>query len=269
MKTITTFKPPSTDRVIENLKQFTNARIAIGHSGGHQLTHNWLHFQKDFAQAKDAVLKDLDLDKFQQSILTKIPQLDILQAKSAATTSEQFLTRPDLGRMLSTETKQNLSDVIQKHPEYQNNDILIVTSSGLSALAVESQAINLLYSLLPLIKNMGWSLAPIIISKLSRVAFADKVNGIFKAKVVIHLIGERPGLSSCDSMSIYFTYNTSLKSTDEERNCISNIHRNGLDHKIAAQKLVYLINKAFALRMTGVNLKDDFSLDKFLLMFKG
>jgi len=264
MLLINKLKPvQSTDRVIENLKQFTNARIAIGHSGGYQRTRNWLMFQKDFANAKDAVLKDLDLDQLQNDILTKHPKLTVLQAKSQITSQEQFLTRPDLGRALNIESRQYMSNLVTQYPTYKNKDILIVVSSGLSALAIERQVTPLLKELLDLFELMKWSLAPIIISKLSRVAFADKVNAVFKSKMLINLIGERPGLSSCDSMSIYFTYKPALESTNDARNCISNIHEHGLNNVDASKKLVYLIHKAFLLQTTGVKLKDDFSIDKF------
>ena len=261
------------DRVISNLTKYTNARIAIGHSGGHTLTKNWLEFQLDFAQAKDAVLSDIDLVKLAHD-LTAIDELSkgqtkLYTASSCANSLDEFLTRPDLGRALSVESQAELSEVLINHPADLNQDILIVISSGLSSAAIENQAVGFLGELLPLLNEFGWSLAPIILSKRTRVAFADKVNAVFKAKVVINLIGERPGLSSNDSMSIYFTHGSKIDSTDEQRNCISNIHQNGLSHRQAAQKVAYLVHKAFDLGYSGVNLKDDFSLDLFNQALKG
>lgn len=261
------------DRVINNLTKYTNARIAIGHSGGHTLTKNWLEFQLDFAQAKDAVLSDIDLVKLAHD-LTAIDELSkgqtkLYTASSCANSLDEFLTRPDLGRALSTASQAELSEALIKHPSDLNQDILIVISSGLSSAAIENQAVGFLGELLPLLHEFGWSLAPIILSKRTRVAFADKVNAVFKAKVVINLIGERPGLSSNDSMSIYFTYGSKIDSTDEQRNCISNIHQNGLSHRQAAQKVAYLVHKAFELGYSGVSLKDDFSQDLFNQALKG
>mgnify|MGYP000013439778 FL=1 len=246
------------DRVAPNLTKFTNARIAIGHSGGHTRTKNWLDFQLDFAAAKDAVYNELDLNELSDKI-RQITDREIYQANSLVTSLDQFLTRPDLGRSINPESHEQLMQLCTAHPEYSAQDILIVISSGLSSLAIDNHAVALLNQLLPLFAKMGWSVAPIIISKQTRVAFADKVNDIFKAKVVVNLIGERPGLSSNDSMSIYFTYNSKINSTDEQRNCISNIHQNGLSYTQAAEKLTYLIHRAFELGYSGVQLKDDFS----------
>ncbi|TXI97458.1 MAG: ethanolamine ammonia-lyase subunit EutC [Neisseriales bacterium] len=246
------------DRVAPNLNKFTNARIAIGHSGGHTRTKNWLDFQLDFAAAKDAVYNELDLTKLADNI-RQITDREIYPANSLVTSLDQFLTRPDLGRSINPESHEQLMQLCTAHPEYSAQDILIVISSGLSSLAIENHAVALLKQLLPLFAKMNWSVAPIIISKQTRVAFADKVNDVFKAKLVVNLIGERPGLSSNDSMSIYFTYNSKINSTDEQRNCISNIHRNGLSYTQAAEKLTYLIHRAFELGYSGVQLKDDFS----------
>ena len=257
----------SGDRVITNLTKYTNARIAIGHSGGHTLTKNWLEFQLDFARAKDAVLSNLDLVELAHD-LTALGELSerqtkIYTASSCANSIDEFLTRPDLGRALSSASQVELSEALIKYPSDSNQDILFVISSGLSSAAIKNQAVGFLGELLPLLNAFNWSLAPIILSKYTRVAFADKVNALFKAKVVVNLIGERPGLSSNDSLSIYFTYDSKINSTDEQRNCISNIHQNGLSHQQAGRKVAYLIHKAFELGYSGVNLKDDFSPEVF------
>lgn len=246
------------DRVVPNLNKFTNARIAIGHSGGHTRTKNWLDFQLDFAAAKDAVYNELNIAKLMEDI-RQTTDRNVYQADSLVATPDQFLTRPDLGRQISNDSREQLIQLCTKNPEFIAQDILIVISSGLSSLAIENHAVALVNELLPLFTKMNWSVAPIIVSKQTRVAFADKVNDIFKAKLVINLIGERPGLSSNDSMSIYFTYKSKINSTDEQRNCISNIHRNGLSYTQAAQKLTYLAYRAFELGYSGVQLKDDFS----------
>ena len=107
------------------------------------------------------------------------------------------------------------------------------------------------------IKQQGWSLAPILINSRGRVALGDQANHFFKATIVIMLIGERPGLTTPDSLGIYFTYQARPGCTDEQRNCISNIHARGLSSESAVEKLVFLLRKAFNLRMTGVQLKDD------------
>ena len=252
------------DRVISKLNQFTNARIAIGHSGGHIKTKNWLEFQLDFAQAKDAVMKSLDLAQLATDMTNSLDiECQPICATSKVNSLDEFLTRPDLGRQLSVESFNELTKLTQSNPQLTNQDILIVVSGGLSSAAIENQAVGFLSQFLPLVAKFKLKIAPIILAQHSRVAFADKVNEIFKAKVLVNLIGERPGLSSNDSMSIYFTYDSRINSTDEQRNCISNIHRNGLSYQDSSQKLMYLINKACQCGYSGVNLKDDFSLEAF------
>lgn len=246
------------DRVIQQLKQYTNARVAQGHSGGQTLTQNWLLLQQDFAQAKDAVLKRLDMESITQYILAKHKLLAV-RLLSQAQDQDVFLTRPDLGRQLDYTSKKILTDLVKNNTKLSNNDIAIVISAGLSASAIQAQVTPFLDQFLPIIKSNNWSLAPLIISEYTWVAFADKVNAILGAKMLIVLIGERPGLSSHDSMGIYFTYNSRLDTSDEKRNCISNIHQHGLSHKEAAHKLAYLVQKAFTLGKTGIELKDDYT----------
>ena len=257
------------DRVNENLHRYTNARIGIGHTGGHMLTANWLKFQLDFAGAKDAVMNDIDLDKLAENLAGLGLPLKCYPAESPVISLHQYLTRPDLGRSLSDASKSELTTLCTEHPEFLHRDILIVISAGLSSLAIQNHTQGIINALYPLLTQFNWSVTPLILSKRTRVAFADKVNAIFKAKMIINFIGERPGLSSNDSMSIYFTYNSKIDSTDEQRNCISNIHQNGLSYTQAAQKLCYLIHKAFKLEYSGVNLKDDFAPELFNQALQG
>lgn len=253
-RAITKFKSEKSDRVFD-LSRYTNARIGMGHTGGQLQTKDWLKFQFSYAQANDALTTDFPTIRlFEYCLQKKLPAYEIF---SDAKTHEQFLLRPDLGRALSQESKKQLIDVTST--QNPTPELLIIISGGLSPLAIEQQATGFLDAFLPLAKDNDWTIAPIMINTRGRVALGDQVNGIINAKMVIMLIGERPGLSSPDSMGIYFTYRAQPGYTDEKRNCISNIHAHGMSHEEAADRLSYLITKAFALQMTGVGLKDDFS----------
>ena len=138
-----------------------------------------------------------------------------------------------------------------------NPDILIVVADGLSANAVNNQASELVIKLVDALKDHQFSIGPIILAEQARVAIADEIGAITKAKLSIILIGERPGLSSFESMSAYLTYDPKNGLTDESRNCISNIRDGGITIKDAVDKIMYLIKAAFAAKLSGVGLKDD------------
>jgi ethanolamine ammonia-lyase small subunit len=183
--------------------------------------------------------------------------LPYLSVKSRANDTTRFLLKPDLGRALEYESQNLLNDFVVQSPNFLYRDILIVMSGGLSPVAIKHQIQGFLPLFIHHIDDQQWSLAPLIINEKGRVALGDEINHYFKAKITVMLIGERPGLSTPDSMGIYFTYHAKPGCTDEQRNCISNIHTHGISHEKAALKLTHLINKALHLRMTGVELKDE------------
>jgi ethanolamine ammonia-lyase small subunit len=136
----------------------------------------------------------------------------------------------------------------------------LVIADGLSALAIEKNTKPLLEELLPLIRQQNYSLAPVCIVTQGRVAIGDEIAFLLNSRMVVMLIGERPGLSSPDSLGIYLTYQPQIGLTDEKRNCLSNIRPGGLPYAFAAQKLIYLLNESFRRKLSGVQLKDDMDL---------
>jgi ethanolamine ammonia-lyase small subunit len=136
-------------------------------------------------------------------------------------------------------------------------DVALLIADGLSATAINNHAVPLLQILIPLIRDSGFSLTPLCILHQGRVAIGDEVGSLLKAKFSVILIGERPGLSSPDSMGAYLTYNPTVGLTDESRNCISNIRLEGLSYKAAAEKILYFITESFRLGFSGVALKDN------------
>ena len=164
-----------------------------------------------------------------------------------------YLQRPDLGRLLSA----SAMDCLQ-HTAPISADAVVVVADGLSSKAIEHHAEPFLSLLLPELQEKGYTLPPVCLVKHGRVAIGDAIAEHYAARLCMVLIGERPGLSSPDSMGIYFTYQArSGISTDADRNCISNIHKNGLSYEQALKKLLFLINEAEKLQLSGVNLKDE------------
>jgi ethanolamine ammonia-lyase small subunit len=241
------------DDLLGPLKEFTAARIGIGRTGASIPVKQSLAFKLAHAHARDAVYSDLDIDKL--SIDLKQFDLPVLQLHSKAAYREQYLQRPDLGRQLNEESIEQLNN-----HSVNGIDIVIVIADGLSAAAVNGNAISLLKILIPQLQSAGLKLAPLCFVKQGRVAIADDIGMQLKAKLSLILIGERPGLSSADSMGAYLTFNPRAGLTDESRNCISNIRPQGLTFKPAAKKIFYLVQEAFKRKLSGVALKDNAGL---------
>jgi len=239
--------------VWSKLKNFTDARIALGRVGCSVPTKPLLEFQLAHAQAKDAVLQALDIELFIRKLSHLNHQLLLIQ--SCAVDKETYLKRPDLGRSLSENSRQELQHYQAQNPN--KYDVVIVMGDGLSARAIDENAPILIEHLIAEFKALKWSVAPLIIAQGSRVALGDEVAQILNAKMLVMLIGERPGLSSPDSLGIYYTYNAHLGCHDAMRNCISNVRPAGLPILVATQRLIALMKKSLQLDFSGVNLKDE------------
>jgi ethanolamine ammonia-lyase small subunit len=135
--------------------------------------------------------------------------------------------------------------------------VAIVIADGLSSTAIAANALPFVAAVLPMLKGEGLKLGPIAVVENGRVAIGDEIGEILKARLMLMLIGERPGLSSVDSLGAYLTYGPRLGLTDAERNCISNIREAGLKIPLAATKAFWLIREALQRRLTGVDLKEE------------
>lgn len=221
-----------------DLRSFTPARVALGRTGHSVPTAELLRFQLDHARARDAVYQELD------PAWLHIPHLTL---HSAAPDRGTYLRRPDLGRRLNEESKARLTP--------GDYDAAIVIADGLSALAVHRHAAPFLEALLPLIEKDGWRLAPLTVVSQGRVAVGDEIGQRLGARLVVVLIGERPGLSSPDSLGIYLTWDPRPGRTDAERNCISNVRTEGLSYGLAARQLHFLMSEARLRKLSGIELK--------------
>jgi ethanolamine ammonia-lyase small subunit len=234
-----------------DLRRFTSARIALGRAGNSLPTDELLRFGVAHAQAHDAVHQPFEPASIAADL--RAIGLDSVLVHSAAPDRAHYLRRPDLGRRLDESSRAVLNAARAEAPLH----LAIVIADGLSARAVHDHAVPLLRSLLPTLGTDNWRVAPIVIAQQSRVALGDDIGERLEAQIVAMLIGERPGLSSPDSLGIYVTYAPKVGRTDAERNCISNVRPQGLGYEQAARRLLFLLNAARRLRLTGVQLKDD------------
>jgi len=235
----------------ESLKQFTPARIALGRAGISLPTRAGLDFQLAHALARDAVNIPVDFAELEQHL--HFMGYQTLTLKTRAENQQMYLQRPDLGRLLSEAAMDSLQ---QSAPI--SADAVVVVADGLSSKAIEQHAEPFLSLLLPELQENGYALPPVGLVEQGRVAIGDAIAEHYSTRLCMVLIGERPGLSSPDSMGIYFTYQArSGISTDADRNCISNIHKNGLSYEQALKKLLFLITEAEKSQLSGVNLKDE------------
>ncbi|WP_061933431.1 ethanolamine ammonia-lyase subunit EutC [Aureimonas sp. AU22] len=238
------------------LRRHTSARIALGRAGTSLPTAPHLEFQFAHAQARSAVHRALDAQGLSDAV-ARLGQTCVALHSQAAD-RPTYLQRPDAGRVLDEPSRVRLR---QAAAGLDGVDVALVIGDGLSALAVETNAVPFLQALLPLLEARGWTLAPIAVVGQARVAIGDEIGEAFGARAVVVLIGERPGLSSPDSLGLYLTLAPRPGLTDESRNCISNIRAEGLAPARAAQKAAYLLAEAFRRNLSGVALKDEEEAD--------
>jgi ethanolamine ammonia-lyase small subunit len=231
------------------LKAYTAARIALGSAGNAMPIKEVLRFKTDHAFARDAVQSQLTID----SLLRQLEpfRLPTNIVKSKARDRKEYLQRPDLGRKLNDASTQMLRDISSRAC-----DVAIILADGLSATAINKHAIPVLQLVVPALKEKGLTLSAVTIVEQARVAIGDEIGSLLNAKMSIVFVGERPGLSSPDSMGVYLTHGPVPGVKDNGRNCISNIRPEGLMYATAADMLLYMINASLAAGFSGVALKD-------------
>ncbi len=244
--------PVKTPDPWESLKGFTAARIALGRAGESIPLSQSLEFKLAHAHARDAVYSELDTKALMEGL--EQFNLPLLQVHSRAKDRVEYLQRPDLGRQPDDRSVKHLKESVAAC------DVCLILADGLSANAINQHAVVLLEALIPLLKGAGYQLSPICLAEQARVAIGDPVAYELQSKLSVVLIGERPGLSSADSIGAYLTYHPRPGLTDESRNCISNIRQHGLLFQPAAEKIFYLVQEAFKRKLSGIELKDNTGL---------
>lgn len=234
------------------LKRFTDARIGLGRAGNSLPTRRMLEFQMDHANARDAVHIPLDTD----ALVDALPDgLNHAMLSSQASDRATYLQRPDLGRTLSEDSGHVLASLCSEREA--GFDAVIVVCDGLSSTAVQAHAAAMVEKLCVEFEQRHIKLAPICIVQQGRVGIGDDIAQKLGAEKSIVLIGERPGLSSPDSLGLYYTFKPEVGLQDSSRNCISNIRPAGLSFDEATDKLLWLMLESDKLGESGVNLKDE------------
>lgn len=268
MNTAPTHSVPATQLGTDpwtELRRHTPARIALGRSGDSLTTVEALRFEAAHAQARDAVHVPLDVATLDAAL--QADGWDTLQVHSRAATREAYLRRPDWGRRLDTASAQlvqneqagaGANSIAQPHPD-SPFDLALVLADGLSARAVHSHGVALLAHLRACLAAapVGLRLSPVVLARQARVALADEVGELLGARLVLIVLGERPGLSASDSLGAYLTHAPRVGCHDAQRNCVSNIRTEGLPPAAAAQRLAWLVRESLRRGLSGVALKDD------------
>ncbi|WP_096698708.1 ethanolamine ammonia-lyase subunit EutC [Polaromonas sp. AER18D-145] len=231
------------------LRPLTAARIGLPRTGASLTTPALLDFRLAHARARDAVGAALDADALQAGLSLLLGQ-PALVCRSAAADRRTFLMRPDLGRQLDADSLALLQ------ASGSRGGLAVVLADGLSAQATQRHALPVLEALLPLLQAQGWLLGPVVVLHHGRVAAGDGVARALQAEAVLVLIGERPGLSSPDSLGAYITWAPGAATSDADRNCVSNIRPEGLAPQAAAAKIAWLLNQMRVQQRSGVALKD-------------
>ena len=232
----------------DRLRRLTRARIGLGRAGDGLPTAALLDFQMAHAAARDAVHGAVDFDRIAADLAPRAT----LRTASAAPDRTTYLRRPDLGRRLDAESRDRLA---ARAAGGGAETIQVVVADGLSSAAVHAHAAPLLAELAPRLADPG--LRPVVLAHQARVALGDEIGEITGARLVVLLVGERPGLSSPDSLGAYLTFAPRVGRTDAERNCVSNIRPAGLGYADAAHVIAWLAEEALRRALTGVALKDE------------
>jgi ethanolamine ammonia-lyase small subunit len=244
--------PPTPDPWAE-LRRHTPARIGLGRSGNALPTTEVLRFAAAHAAARDAVHVPLDVGALQAGLAADAwPGVHVVTSRAAD--RAEYLRRPDLGRRLIAADAQRLQAAAGDVPAA----LCVVLADGLSAPALQRHAVPLLGRLRAALDEEGaaFTWAPLVIATQARVALADEVGALLQARVALILIGERPGLSSPDSLGAYLTHAPAVGRSDAERNCVSNIRPEGLTYANAAARIAWLLREALRRGLSGVALKD-------------
>lgn len=244
--------PEFTTNSWTQLRAYTDARIALGRAGCSLPTRANLQFQWDHARARDAVLQPLDFSALAAQLTALGLPVEIVASK--AENRRCYLQRPDLGRQLQESDWHTLRSLVDPAAAF---NIAIAVADGLSSAAVQAHALPLLQLLIPALKQANYRMGPLCLAQQGRVALGDDIGEALAADLVLVLIGERPGLSSPDSLGVYLTFAPECGRSDAERNCVSNIRPQGQSYQQAAATCEHLIAAAFRKGLSGVQLKDE------------
>src|SRR6266403_1282051 len=236
--------------IVRRVRAQTPARLLAGRSGAAYRTNTQLELREAHAAARDAVRTELNLfANFGQDFAR---EGNLFEVCSQATTKDEYLSRPDLGRNLNDKSR---ADVQRRCTT--SHDLQIVIGDGLSVTAVALQVPQLLPLLCEGAKMRGWSLGEIFVIRHCRVGLLNQIGELLAPKVAVLLIGERPGLATAESLSAYMAYQPKASDTDANRNLISNIHARGVTAEQAAQRILNLAAAMMKAQKSGCLLREE------------
>src|ERR1700687_4369280 len=236
--------------IIKKVRAQTPARLLAGRSGAAYRTNTQLELREAHAAARDAVRTELDL--FTNLGNDFVHKWNLFEACSQATTKDEYLCRPNLGRHLNEKSRAEVSRRCTT-----GHDLQIVIGDGLSVTAVALQVPRLLPLLHEGAKTRGWSVGEIFVIRHSRVGILNEVGELLEPKVAVLLIGERPGLATAESLSAYMAYRPKSSDTDANRNLISNIHARGVSTEQAVQRILNLAASMMKTLKSGCELREE------------
>ncbi|MEB2279619.1 ethanolamine ammonia-lyase subunit EutC [Lysinibacillus xylanilyticus] len=235
------FEEDEVSESVQAAKRHTPARIGVGRAGTRPKTKTWLKFRLDHAAAVDAVYGEVTEELLQK--------LDVFQVTTRVLDKEEYITRPDLGRRLSEESKTLIQAKCTKNPKVQ-----IIISNGLSASAIEENVQDVYLALQQSLRNLNIEIGTTFYIDKGRVALMDEIGELLQAEVIVYLIGERPGLVSAESMSAYICYHPRIGTVEADRMVISNIHKGGIPPLEAGAYLGTVVQKILHYKASGVGL---------------
>lgn len=244
----------------ERVRQTTPARLLIGRTGGCYRTTTQLELRRDHAAAVDAVWRSLD--PIRDWGAEFVGEWRLFEVTTAATSKEEYLRRPDLGRQFSRDSRARLTSECPA-----GADLQIVVGDGLSAAAVALQVPRVLPALFESARHHGWTAGRPFVVRHCRVGLLNEIGDLLRPKLVVLLIGERPGLATAESLSAYLAFEPRPGDTDARRNLISNIHDRGVAPGDAVPRIVALAARMLQARASGVAVKEELSLGNELTAF--
>lgn len=243
--------------LIEKIRARTPARVLADRTGAAYRTATQLQLRQDHAAARDAVRADFEMERDLGAAF--VQRWKLFSVSTMAASKQEFLQRPDLGRRLS----QSARDYLAAHCPL-NTDLQIVIGDGLSVTAVSVQVPPLLPMLAEKAQSHGWTLGQPFAVKYCRVGAMNDVGEVLQPKVVLLLIGERPGLATAESLSAYMAYQPRPGDNDANRNLISNIHARGLSTEAAASRIIDLAEQIMQRQTSGVEVKENLPKAKWI-----
>jgi len=243
--------------LIEKIRARTPARVLAGRTGAAYRTATQLQLRQDHAAARDAVHAEFDLKRDMGAEF--VERWKIFSVSTMAASKEEYLRRPDLGRRLSEDSRRLLLAQCSR-----NADLQVVIGDGLSVTAVSTQVPALLPLLPEKAGQHGWTLGQTFAIKYCRVGVMNDVGELLKPKIVVLLIGERPGLATAESLSAYMAYQPRAGHNDSNRNLISNIYSRGVITEAAASRIIDLAEEMMRRQASGVGIKEDLPKAKWL-----